>query len=51
MIEDRTLVIIKGPSRFGANLGFEMRCFRLQASNQTLSPLAKGVKECRVREA
>ena len=43
MIEERTLTIVKGPSRFGVNLGFAMDCLRFLASSQTLSPLAKGV--------
>ena len=43
MIGDKTLMIVKGPSRFGANLGFTMERLRFLASNQTLSPLAKGV--------
>jgi hypothetical protein len=51
MIGDKTLVMVKGPSCFGANLGFEMRHLRLRASNQTLSPLVNGVKECRVHDA
>ena len=40
---DKTLTIVKGPSRFGANLGFAIDRFRFLTSNQTLSPLAKGV--------
>ena len=40
---ERTLMIMKGPSHFGANLGFVIECLRFLASNQTLSPLAKGV--------
>ena len=44
MIGDKTLMMVKGPSRFGANLGLEMDHLRFLASNQTLSPLVKGVK-------
>ena len=42
MISDRTLMIVKGPSCLGANFGWEMEHLRFLASNQTLSPLAKG---------
>jgi len=41
---ERTLVMVKGPSRFGANFGLVMERFRFLASSQTLSPLLKGVK-------
>ena len=44
MIRDRTLVMVQGPSLLGANLGLMMCCLRFLASNQTLSPLEKGVK-------
>ena len=44
MMEERTLMIVKGPSHFGVNLGLAIECLRFLASNQTLSPLAKGVK-------
>ena len=40
---ERTLTIVKGPSYFGANLRLAMEHLRFLASNQTLSPLAKGV--------
>ena len=43
MIGDRTLIIVKGPSRLGVNFGLAMECLRFLASNQTLLPLAKGV--------
>jgi len=43
--------MVKGPSRFGANFGLVMEHFRFLASSQTLSPLLKGVKPRRVREA
>ena len=36
-------MIVKGPLRFGANLGLAIDCLRFLASNQTLSPLVKGV--------
>ena len=44
MIGDRTLVMVKGPSLFGANLGLVMEHFRFLASSQTLSPFSKGLK-------
>ena len=44
MIGDRTLVMVKGPSLLGANLGLMICHLRFLASNQTLSPLDKGVK-------
>ena len=47
MIDDRTLVIVNGPSRLGANFGLIMRRFRFRASSQTLSPLTKGLKPLR----
>ena len=40
---ERTLTIVKGPSRLEANLGFAMDRLRFLALSQTLSPLAKGV--------
>ena len=40
---ERTLTIVKGPSRFGANFGFAIDRLRFLTSNQTLSPLVKGV--------
>ena len=48
---DRTFMIVKGPSRFGANLGLMMRHFKFLASSHTLSPSLNGVKERRVRAA
>ena len=47
---ERTLTIVKGPSRFGANLGFAIERLRFLASSQTLSPLAKGVNPQLLRE-
>ena len=44
MIGDKTLVIVNGPSRLGANFGLIINRFRFRASSQTLSPLAKGLK-------
>jgi len=46
-----TFIMMKGPSRFGANFGFMMEHLRFLASSQTLSPLVKGVNLWRVREA
>ena len=51
MIGERTLMMVKGPSLFGANLGFAMDRLRFLASSQTLSPLTKGVKPWLLREA
>ena len=47
---DKTLVIVNGPSHFGANFGLIMRHFRFRASSQTLSPLTKDLKPLRERE-
>ena len=47
---DKTLVIVKGPSRLGANFGLMIRHFRFRASSQTLSPLTKGLKLRREHE-
>ena len=47
MIGDRTLVMAKGPSLFGANLGLVTECFRFLASSQTLSPFSKDLKSQR----
>ena len=47
---ERTLTIVKGPSHFGVNLGFAIEHLRFLASNQTLSPLAKGVNPQLLRE-
>ena len=44
MIGNKTLVMVKGPSLLGANLGLMICCLRFLASNQTLSPLEKGAK-------
>ena len=40
---ERTLMIEKDPSCFGANFGLGMDRFKFLASSQTLLPLAKGV--------
>ena len=50
MIGDKTLTIVKGPSRFGVNFGLAMERLRFLASSQTLSPLAKGVNPRLFRE-
>ena len=50
MIGERTLTIVKGPSCFEANFGLAMEHLRFLASNQTLSPLAKGVNPRLLRE-
>ena len=49
-MEDRTLTIVKGPSCLGANLRFVIERLRFLASNQTLSPLVKGVNPWLLRE-
>ena len=41
--DDRTLVILKGPSLFAANLGSMMFLVSFCASSQTLSPIMNGV--------
>ena len=43
MIRDRTLMIVKDPSRLVVNLGLVMERLRFLASNQTLLLLVKGV--------
>ena len=43
MIRDKTLTIVKGPSCLGVNFRLVIEHFRFLASNQTLSPLVKGV--------
>ena len=47
---ERTLMIVKGPLRLGANLELAIEHLRFLASNQTLSPLAKGVNPQLLRE-
>ena len=47
---ERTLMIVKGPSCFGANLGFVMEHLRFLASSQTLLPLVKGVNPWLLRK-
>ena len=48
---DKTLVMVKGPSLFGANFGLVTECFKFRASSQTFSPFLKGVNFCRVQAA
>ena len=43
MIGDKTLTIVKDPSCFRANFELVIERLRFLASNQTLSPLVKGV--------
>ena len=50
MIGDKIFVMVNGPSSLGANFGLMIRRFRVLASNQTLSPLAKGLKPLWKRE-
>ena len=48
---DKTLVMVKGPSLFGANFRLVTEHFKFRASSQTFSPFLKGVNFCRVRAA
>ena len=48
MIGDRTFVMVKGPSHFGANFGLTTDHLRFLASSQTLSLSLNGEKECHV---
>ena len=48
---DKTLVMVKGPSLFGANFRLVTECFKFCASSQTFSPFLKGVNFCRVQAA
>ena len=41
---DKTVVMVNGPSCLGVNFGLIIRHFSFLASNQTLSPLTKGLK-------
>ena len=50
MIGDKTLMIVKGPSRLGANLELVIEHLRFLASSQTLSPLVNGVNPQLFRE-
>ena len=45
MIGDRTFMMVKGPSHFGANFGLTTECLRFLASSQTLCPSLNGGKE------
>ena len=47
-MEDKTLVMVEGPSLFGANFGLVTECFKFCASSQTFSPFLKGMNFCRV---
>ena len=47
---ERTLTIVKSPSCFGMNFRLMIECFKFLASNQTLSPLVKGVNPQLLRE-
>ena len=48
MIGDRTFVMVKGPSHFGANFRLTTDRLRFLALSQTLSPSLNGEKEHRV---
>ena len=43
---DKILVMVKGPSFFGANFGLVTEHFKFHASSQTFSPFLKGVNFC-----
>ena len=45
------MVMVKGPSLFGANFGSVIERFKFRASSQTFSPFMKGVNFCRVQAA
>ena len=45
---DKTLVMVKGPSLFGANFGLVTKHFKFRASSQTFSPFLKGMNLCQV---
>ena len=50
-MEDKTLVMIKGPFLLGGNFGLVIEYFRFDAFSQTLSSFLKGMNFCRVRAA
>ena len=50
-MEDRILVMIKGPSLLEANFGLIIEHFKFCASSQTLSPFLKGRNFYQVRAA
>ena len=50
-MENKTFVMTKGPSCLGVNFGLVIKCFRFQASSQTLSSFLKGVNFCQVQAA
>ena len=50
MMEDKTLIIMKGPSHLGVNFKLVMDHFKFLTSNQTLSYLAKRVNPQLLRE-
>ena len=43
---DKILVMVKGPSLFGANFGLVTKHFKFRASSQTFSPFLKGMNLC-----
>ena len=47
-MEDKTLVIVKGPSLLEVNFRLVTEHFRFHASNQTFSPFLKGMNFCQV---
>ena len=47
-MEDKTLVMVKGPFLFRANFGLVTEHFKFHASSQTFSLFLKGTNLCRV---
>ena len=43
---DKTLVMVKGPSLFGANFGLVTEHFKFRPSSLTFSPFLKGMNFC-----
>ena len=43
---DKILVMVKGPSLFGANFRLVTEHFKFRASSQTFSPFLRGVNLC-----
>ena len=49
MIGESTSVMVNGPSRLAANLGFGRDHLRFRPSSHTFAPFLKGWKFCQVR--
>ena len=48
---DKTLVMVKGPSLFGANFGLVTEHFKFCASSQIFSSFLKGMNLCQAQAA